>query len=175
MCFDCVCIDVHAMLFGSLIGGCVVLSHFYNPFIVLFFSLEIIFLLVCAHYTQHRGSFQLPEGYALLGKFSWLGFFLNFWHMIMEFSNPWQNLGCTDTSFLLTYPYMISIVPVSYLIPLKYIPNLFFSQVPIYLGYTCDMTWDIVVTNPWWWEIAQTCKNFLFMCFMYWFQCWKLI
>jgi len=67
MCFDCVCMDVHAMLFGSPIGGCVVLSHLYNPFMVLFFSLEIIFLLVCAHYTQH-GLFSTSRRLCLAWK-----------------------------------------------------------------------------------------------------------
>lgn len=125
MCFDCVhgcACDVGWVTDWWVCG----FASFYsfNGFVL--FIRNHIFLLVCAHYTQHRGSFQLPEGYALLGKYSRLGSFLNFWYMFMEFSNLWQNLGCADTSFLLTYLYMISIVLVPYLIPLKYIPSLFF-------------------------------------------------
>ena len=141
MCFDCVCMDVHAMLFGSLIGGCVVLSHFYNPFMVLFFSLEIIFLLVCAHYTQH-GLFSTSKRLCLAWKIFliWVLFKLltHDYGIFKSMAEPRMHWYFIFAHVPVYDEYRTSIIPDTSKIHTQ---SFFFSQVPIYLGYTYDTTW----------------------------------
>ena len=175
MCFDFVCMDVHAMLFGSLIGGCVVLSHFYNPFIVLFFSLEIIFFtcLCTLHTTQ--GLFSTSRRLCLAWKIFLIRVLFKLlthdYGIFKSMAEPRMHGYFIFAHIPIYDKYRTSIIHDTSKIHTQ---SFFFSSANIsriHLWYDLD----IVVTNPWWWEIAQTCKNFLFMYFIYWFQCWKLI